>query len=232
MNKKILVAIIAGVLILGGSGAFLMSRSSDDSSSSIESSSQAESETQKEASDTPLFNPLSTQDQSFVATISTQGEAASGGVMEYDSQNKSIRFVTTTDEGSMTLYYTQDAYYFCQNETTCYKTALGQGNSVGFDASAYEYTTDELSAYKNSAQYKGQESCKAGRCDVWQVSTDLSGTGTYQTSLYLDVDTHRISQVEGASASGTTSIIYEYKDVNVTPPANAQEFPSLQGIGN
>lgn len=224
MNKKVLIAAVA-LVVVGGGAAFAMTRpdkKANDSQAAQQTSAEADS------IDNMAFDPLATGDSSFVAIIdtTTDGQTTSGR-MEYDKDNDALRFTSTSGEETSVLVYTQDAYYFCQTEDTCYKAALSQSSNSSFDRRLYEYSAEEIAAFRNTAAYQGKQACPSGSCDTWKVSQD-----GYETTLYIDAGSKRITQVDGASASGTTKIVYEYKDVTVTPPANAQDLPSLQGIGN
>ena len=118
----------------------------------------------------------------------------------------------------MEIIYTSDAYYACQGDN-CVKYPISQSSNSGFDPSAYTYDQAKLASYTSPAN-KGQQSCPSGTCDVWEVSA-----GGYSSKLYIDSDTKRITQVESTVAGKTSKIVYEYKDVSITVPANAQTIP-------
>ena len=118
----------------------------------------------------------------------------------------------------MEIIYTSDAYYSCQGDN-CVKFPISQSGDSGFDPSAYTYDESKLSSYANPA-YKGQQSCPSGTCDVWEVSA-----GGVTSTLYVDSSSKRITQVESTVGGKTSKIVYEYKDVSITVPANAQTIP-------
>lgn len=223
MNKKILVA-AAALVVVGGGAAFALTRPDKTNKDQASQQTSAEDDSTVNAN----FDPLTTGDTSFVATIDTTNEGqTTTGQMEYDKNNDALRFTSTSGEEVSVLVYTKDAYYFCQSEDTCYKAALSQSSNSSFDRGLYEYSAEEIAAFRNTASYQGKRACPSGSCDTWKVSAD-----GYDTTLYIDAGSKRITQVEGTSSTGTSKIVYDYKDVTVTPPANAQELPALQGIGN
>jgi hypothetical protein len=142
--------------------------------------------------------------------------------MEYDKNSKVVKYQSTANGQTTILYYASDAFYTCQNDSACYKYPINQSTASGFSRESYEYSQEELADFKNGAAYQGTQPCPAGSCDVWKVSTEDG-----QSTIYIDKATKRISQVEGTTAAGSSKIVYEYKDVNVSIPPNAQELPSF-----
>lgn len=211
-NKLIIIAL---VLLIGGGAAFALTRNKDDSNGST---------TQKNGAKTGSgFDAVSTSGASFVATITTTVEGKEVvATMEYDKNSGNVRYTSNTDGQNFVIVYTSDAYYMCQTADNCIKYPVGQGQSSGFDPKAYEYSDEELAGWKNTALDKGKKACASGTCYVWEVNT-----GGYASSVYIDTKTKRVIQVESATAAGASKIVYEYKDVSITPPANAQTLPTL-----
>ncbi|MCA9332960.1 hypothetical protein KDA00_03735, partial [Candidatus Saccharibacteria bacterium] len=166
------------------------------------------------------FRPIPTSGLSFKATITTtSGDDTYTGIMQYDHESGNVSYASET-EGQKTLtIYTSDAYYLCSTETECIKYANNQIGANSFNPDNYQYTDEDFTDFKNSAHYEGKKECPAGTCDVWKVTKD-----NIDTMIYLDVETMRISQVEGSTPTGSSKIVYEFMDVRVEPPANAQEI--------
>lgn len=218
MSRNLVIgALVAGVLVLGG-GAFYVSNRNNGSSSG----SQA---TNNKASSNPSFDALSPTDESYVATITTtdaEGKTSQAS-MEYDKQSGNVKYSATSNGETVSFVYTSDAYYVCQKDGTCIKYPNnGIGGGSAFDPTTYQYTGDELNGWKSTSSYQGEQSCPAGSCDVWQV--EESGS---KLTFYIS-DDKRISKVETVQSDGSkSSLTYDYKNVTVTQPANAQEIPSV-----
>ena len=221
-NKRILV-IIALVLLLGGGATwYFKNKDSDDTASN---SSQSTSDNQASESTDSSFNPLSTSGVSAVSTItSTIDGVESVAVMEYDADTDAVRYTTTTDGEKMIMIITKDSVYMCQTADNCLKYPSGTDSTSGFDRNTYEYTQEEIEGWKSTAMDQGEKDCPAGKCNVWSVNS-----GGYESTVYIDKKTRRISMVESSSPSGSTRIVYEYKDVNIEIPLNAQniEIPNI-----
>lgn len=217
LKKKQIIIIAAVILVaLIGIGAYAMSQ--DDGADKSNTSSNTSSN--NSGNQPSSFDALTT-DTSFVATITTSNDGQEvKAVMSYDKDSGAVKYVTTTEGKEVSMYYTKDAYYLCQSANDCFKYPLGQGSVSGFDPGTYQYDNQDIAGLRNNAAYQGQQSCPAGTCDVWKVTE-----GTNSTTVYIDASTKRISQVETTTAAGTSKVVYEYKSVSVTPPANAKELP-------
>ena len=220
MNKKLIVGIVVGVAVVGG-GVYYVSQNKDDNTSDNSTNQQTSTE---EGSTQAAFDVQPTTNQSFVATISTttaEGKTSQAS-MEYDSTNSNVRYTASSDDRTLTIIYTTDAYYMCQTADNCIKYPLNGVGDSGFDRTAYEFSTEKLATLKNTSAYQGTKDCPTGTCDVWKVTE-----GAYESTLYIDTNTKTIVQIESASNGTTSKIVYEYKDVSITPPANATEIPTL-----
>jgi hypothetical protein len=133
-----------------------------------------------------------------------------------------MRFTANANGNEVVSVYTPEAFYICQTSDTCFYYPISEAASLGFDPSNFVYSNDEVAGYENNALYQGEQACPAGTCHVWQV-----GDGSTTSTLLIDTVTKRISQVQSSSSTGDTSLVYEYKDVSITPPANAMPVPSL-----
>ncbi len=215
--KKVLI-IVAVVLVLAGGGAgayYLLSR--DDAQPSTEATqTQPASETS-----TTGFAPASMEGVPFEATITVEGEGKTiESVMKFDGKGNS-EYVAVQDGKRITMFFTEDFYYMCTNATTCFKYKITNGDTGSVDPSQYEFTEEDLNNMRATATYKGQQACQASTCDVWE-----STEGTTTVNIYIDTTTKRISQAITQTDRGTSTMVFEYKDVTVDVPKNAQELPS------
>lgn len=202
--------IAAGVIIVGGGAAYMLTREDDS----------APAGSSQEAGDASAasFNPTSTEELEFKATIATQKDGQTmTATLEHDDQNRS-RYVSNLGGQQTEVIYTNDAYYTCQAGGTCIKFPISQSANSGFDPSAYNYDQSELAGFSDRS-YKGKKDCPSGTCDVWEVTA-----GGFTSTLYIDSRTKRITQVEGNIAGANSKIVYDYTDVTITVPANAQEI--------
>ena len=214
MTRPVLIGAIAVVLVGGGAAAYMLTK--DDDKSSTDNTSQQAQNNQPAGA----FDAASTEGLEFKATITTTASGqATESTIEHDDKG-STRYVASAGGQQTEIIYTSDAYYLCSGSNTCIKYSLDQPSSVSFNPKDYEYGTDKLAGYKSGAAYKGQQSCPSGTCDVWSVS---GGGGT--TTLYVDASTKRITQVETTVNSATSKIVYDYTDVTINIPANAQTIP-------
>lgn len=211
MTRPVLIAVVAAVIIAGGAGAYTLTKDNKD-----KAPRPASQNTNSQSS----FAAQPTEGLEFKATITTtSGNTSTQATIERDDKNNT-RYVTGQVGQQMEIIYTSDAYYSCQGGN-CTKFPISQSGNSGFDPSAYTYDQSKLSGYRNNSSYKGKQSCPAGTCDVWSVSV-----GGATSTIYVDTDTKRISQVEGSQGGGTSKIVYEYTDVTINIPANAQAVPA------
>jgi hypothetical protein len=206
MSRNLIIGlVVAAVVVVGGGAAYMLTQ--DDDSDNQQQLSQDSS-----GADNSAFNPASTEGLEFSATITVEG--APTATFEHDDQG-TTRYVTTTGGQEMEIIYTSDAYYSCQDDN-CIKFPISQLGNSGFNPGDYTYDEDRLGSFASPA-YKGQQSCESGTCDVWEVST-----GGVTSTLYVDSNTKRITKVQGTVAGKTSTIVYDYKDVTINIPQNAQ----------
>lgn len=210
MNRNLLIGLIAAVVVGGGVAAYVATRNGDDSANQNGNSAQN--------GDTPQFSPVSTEGLDFVGTISGAGQEGEV-TFEYDRDSQSFRYVASSNGQAIETITTPDAYYaMAGGRWIKYPT----GTDSGFDAENYQYDDGELASYQGNSAYQGTESCAAGTCHVWRTTTEAS-----ESTLLIDADTGYIIRVSTTVNGQTSSIDYEYKDVTITPPADAEEvnFP-------
>ncbi|HEY5550100.1 MAG TPA: hypothetical protein VIK37_02795 [Candidatus Saccharimonadales bacterium] len=211
MKRRLVIGVIVLLLIGGGAAAYFTTKDNDTTTPSTSQTSGGQS------ANGANFNPASTEDLEFTATITTAG--AGSATFEHDDKG-STRYVATQNGQQIEVVYTSDAYYSCQGDN-CVKFPISQSSNSGFNPGDYTYDQTELANYRSSSSYKGKQSCPSGTCDVWSVS--VSGN---TSTIYIDADTKRITQVESTIAGKTSKIVYEYKDVTIDIPANAQTIPT------
>lgn len=215
-RTRIIAAVV--VVALAGGGAYLLTKDDNGDKSSESTSQTANNQTGSEGN----FSPVSTEGLEFKATLTTTKDGTNTvATIEQDDQ-KNIRYTATQGGQQVEIIYTKDAYYMC-TAGNCIKYPISQQGSAGFDPGTYTYDASKLEGYKNNSAYKGQKSCPAGTCDVWSVTA-----GGYTSTIYVDTKTKRISQVESTVNGATTKIVYEYTDVTITVPTNAQTLPNAQ----
>lgn len=213
MTRPVLIGVVAAVIIVGGAVAYTLTKEDKDKPSQTNS---------QNANDQASFAPESTEGLEFKATITTtSGSTSTQATIERDDKNNT-RYVANQGGQQMEIVYTSDAYYSCQG-ANCVKFPISQSSNSGFDPSAYTYDQSKLAGYRNGSSYKGKQSCPAGTCDVWSVNA-----GGATSTIYVDTDTKRISQVESGQSGASSKIVYEYTDVTINVPANAQTLPTTQ----
>jgi len=222
-NKAI--GILVALLVIGaGTFAYFAAQDTPDNNEESSNSQNQSASNGQEALAT--FDPVLAEGVSYVATISGTSEGQPvQGTIESDGQGNS-KFSFSQGEESGDLYLTSEATYSCSKNEGCVKFDRTNGNTNGFDEalnpSRFDYSEEDFKSFKDQATYEGRQSCPAGTCDTWTV-VDEQG---YESKIYLD-DSNRVSQVEGKDETSNITLTYEYRDVTITPPANAQEIPSL-----
>ncbi len=215
--KKVLIigAVIVLVLGVAAGGYFLFFNGEE--STTTNTSSQTEN-----TASTNEFSLALTQNVPMVATISTTQDGEKNTfVMSFDGKGNSEYEVEQNGE-QVRFISTKTDYYMC-NTQGCFKYANTQEQTGTSNPDEYEYDQTEIDAFKANSTYKGQQSCGSGTCDVWEVA-NFSGGGT--ATLYIDSTSKRIMKIESAFNGSTTTITYDYKDVTIEVPADAQELPS------
>lgn len=218
LTPKLITGILVSLLVIGaGALAFNYFNANDAEQSASDTSNQAET-TDEGAS----FNPQGMEGVSFVATINgTTEDGEINATMEHDGQG-STRLEMTQAGRDFELTLTPDAVYSCESET-CIRFDTDQASGAAFlDPSEYTYDDEEFDDFRDDANYLGQESCPAGTCDVWEIEDDET-----IARMYLDTSTSRISQVTSDGPDSEITVVYDYRDVTITPPENVQELPSF-----
>lgn len=216
MKRTVIIGALAALVIIGWV-AYIATKD-DGKSSSSKNTSQT---TNNSPNDQNNFAPASTEGLPFIATISIGSDGTTTvAKLEHDGKDKT-RYTATQNGQEMQFIYTTDAYYSCTGDK-CIKFPMSNLASSGFNPSDYQYGADKLSGYRSGAAYKGKQNCTSGTCDVWSVSVD----GVTST-LYVDGGTKRITQVDSTQGGKTSKIVYEYKDVTIDIPANAQTLPTV-----
>lgn len=237
MNKKkliIVASVVLALLVIGGVFWVVKGKNKDSSSSSQANShsdqqSPSQKSSQKSQKQSPsgqtTFNPLPLADTEFAATLTTA--TANGGSvnasMEYDKDNNAWRYIGQSNGIKVEAVYTTDAYYINAGGNWM-KLPLSQGTQA-FNPSQYKYDQATIKDFQAKVQNKGTQSCPSGTCQVWEIA---NYQGNDKITFYTDTSSNRISQIVTESSAGKSTIVYTYKDINVTVPANVTEAPNLQ----
>lgn len=235
MNKKkliIVASVVLALLVIGGVFWVVRGKGNNKSSSSpltdssSDKQSSSEKTTQKQSpSGQTTFNPLPLTDIEFAATLTTA--TANGGSvnasMEYDKDNNAWRYTGQSNGVKIEAVYTTDAYYM-NAAGNWMKLPLSQGTQA-FNPGQYKYDQATIKDFQAKVQNKGTQSCPSGTCQVWEIA---NYQGNDKITFYTDTSSNRISQVVTESSAGKSTIVYTYKDINVTVPANVTEAPNLQ----
>lgn len=215
--RKVLVALGVVVLIALSIGAVLLLQSTD------EEASTSQNQTDEIAVSDETFSALSTKGQPFIATVTTKQDGeVNEATIAYDG-DKTTEYTAASNGQEVRTIYTEKTYYTCNPDQGCFKFDLKNSTGTNFDPEEYQYSDGELEDFENTASYEGQKSCDTGTCDVW-MSSNFDGRG--KTTIYLDAESKRVVKVEGEVGDVTSTIAYEYKDVKISIPKNAQELPS------
>ena len=220
MSGKIIGLIIAGLLLVGGV-VYVINESDSTNNSGLTTNESSEQQSNSDSGEAE-FNPVANSNEAFKATITgtSNGEEFSA-VLEYDGEGNG-RFSASSQDGETVFYYTQDGFISCQMDT-CYR--LPTDGPTPFSIGEYTYTEEDFDDFKDNATYLGKQDCPAGTCDVWQITEE-----GVETKIFLNSSDRRISQVIGALDGETTTIVYEFGDVNITIPENIEEIPNIPGV--
>lgn len=218
MSKQI-IAIVAAIIIIVG-GIFIFWQLQDEGPELAQEISE-NGITQQEVAELSLIAE-NMAGASYIATIT--GKTPEGPIqstLEFDGQG-SYSFSTEQAEQAVSFIITPDTAYSCEGEQ-CFELPRGQEDDLSaFNIDDFTYQEDDLTEFANMATRIGEESCSAGTCTVWEVVDQ-----TEVTRLYLDTNENRISQATGSGDDGEFTIIYDYRDVTITPPKNVQPMPDI-----
>ncbi|MCA9337308.1 hypothetical protein KC951_01215 [Candidatus Saccharibacteria bacterium] len=206
-----IVLIVVAVLAVGGVGYYVYQQSQNN---------ETETVTVETTEGTADIDVLVGDNAPFVATVSgTRDGQTYNATLESNGEGVT-QFTSTVDGQQIRAIYTKDAFYSCTGDQ-CYVMPLDGATQQSFDPSQYEYTAEDVAAWKSTSTYAGQQSCAGGTCDVWQVNDSTDGT---TSKIFINTSTRRIAQVEVTTPEGTSSITYEYKPVTIAIPTNAQQL--------
>jgi len=224
VNRNLIIGfVVSGLVVVGGVGYFLTQK---DSGSSTNSLSVSKPEATNQEADSTAFNPQNTLQSDFVATVETTGDDTAGAFaieIEFDADAKVWRYITTSEDGGMEMIVTEDATY-TKTDDQWIKLPTSGDSTTGFDRDTYELSDDEIADFQKSAGYKGEASCPAGTCDLWELE---GYEGNDKLAFYVDKKTNTVNQLVTTTGATTNTITYTYKDVTIEIPANAQELPSF-----
>lgn len=218
MSKQI-IAILAAIIIIAG-GVFVFWQLQDEDPELTQEIGE-NGITQEDVAELSLV-AQNMAGASYIATIT--GETPEGplqSTLEFDGQG-SYSFSAEQAGQAVSFIITPDAAYSCEGEQ-CFEFPRGQEDDLfAFNIDDFTYEEDDLTEFADTATRIGEEPCPAGTCDVWEI-VDQAET----TRLYIDTDENRISQATGSGDDGEFTIVYDYRDVTITPPENVQPMPDF-----
>jgi len=217
MSKKLILGIVIAAVLIGGGIGFVIVSNEDG-----ESDQSNQTNTTQQSADGTTFNPVATDGLEFAATLTTTTpeNVSVTATIQYDTSSKAWQYTATNDGETLEAIYTADAYYIKSGETWL-KLPLSQGAQT-FNPDQYDYSGSTLSDLQAKVASQGTAACPAGTCHVWKVE---GYEGNSAVTIYVDTATNRISQVVAESAAGTSTIVYDYKDVTVTIPTEVSTVP-------
>ncbi len=169
------------------------------------------------------FNPVATEGVPVVATVTTtQDGETQTFVMEFDGNGNS-QYEMDSDGQTIRFVTTKDAHYMCNDAQGCFRYPTSDAQQGAVDPGQYEYSQSDIDNFRANATHKGQQSCSTGTCDVWDVSNfQDSGTAT----VFIDTASKRIVKIESTFNGSTSTIEFDYRDVTIEIPTDAQELPA------
>ncbi len=215
MNRNVMIAVIVVVVIaIGGVGTyFVMQQNRNDD--------KGNSEVQQDSADASVFSPASTLGRDFKATIEAEGQDAITS-FSYDVDSNSVYYRILTGDKTIESIITPDAFFSLIDDAWI-KYPATQAQIGGFNPDDYQYKDEQLRDYKSNVKYVGKRSCSEGKCDVWTADTPTS-----KSTFYVSTRDNYIIKVETEVDEKTTTISYEYKEVEVAAPAGATELPDFR----
>jgi hypothetical protein len=217
MNNKrnMILGLVVAVAVIGG-GVFFMQNRDSEKSETASSSQQA-------SSNTPTFNPKSTEDVAFTAEfVSTDTATAENttGVLKSDGKGTLQISASTVESGDIEMYMLSDGSSIACQDGVCYKTPISPETDTTRDD--FNLTQSEITKYQSTAKYEGEADCPAGKCYVWSYIDDENTN----TKVYIEKDTNKVSKVEGSDATTNFSMTLKYDNVSITIPTNVVEIPT------
>ncbi len=220
-KQQVVGLVVALLLIVGGVLAFTRLQNGDENGDQ-QAAEQTDNDYEELARATEAMS-----DASFIATIT--GDSTEGPInvtMEQDGQGSS-RFVTEQNGTTLQFIITPDAAYSCENDD-CMQFASEDVEGSFFEPDDFVYSEDDMDVLQANATFAGQEECPAGTCNVWEVTE-----GADTSRIYISTSDNTISQVSVTGPEGSFNITYDYQDVTITPPENAEVMPVFgNGVTN
>lgn len=214
MNKNLLVALIAGGILLFGGVAYFVLGNSDSDNPLV---------TVETIDGVPV---LSGEAVSYPTTMTgtvtdTASPSDSGTIMVAMQDANTWSMMLTSEEGTSEIIYAADASYL-QNPDDGTWLKLPATDAADSPLGSVALSPEDFNEYQQNANYVGKQSCNQGMCDTWEW-TDPLGTG--DTALLKIGSEGRIAEVTGTSGTSTVELVYDYETpVNVEIPADAIEF--------
>lgn len=216
MNKKVLIGIIIlAVIVVGGVSAYFLTRS-DDARNSTSSNGQSVDQQDAANNGAQSFDPAATANVSFTAVLTgtSNGQTYTAN-LEHDGKGSS-KYSGSNGNAPFEMYLINKEYITCTGGT-CIKLNGSAASPVNEDT--YNFSQEDISNFRNSSTYLGKADCPAGTCDHWQSVKENETVDFYVAS------DNKISKASGKIGDTNFEIVFTYKDVVITAPANVQEFP-------
>ena len=216
-RNQIISIIVAVVLLTAGLLAFIFMQDEAQDMAGVTDPGEQNGELEEDL----FFDAEAMTNASFTATIS--GETPDGPIdalMEQDGEGNT-RFTTQQNGTEVEFVVTPDSSYTCENGE-CIRFDSDTSIDSLFNPDNFTYDDEDFEAVREDVVFIGEEDCPAGTCNVWEVHD-----GEEESRIYVSTDTRQISQVTGEGADGSFSIVYDYRDVTITPPENYEEAPDF-----
>lgn len=225
MNKNIIIALVVGVLVVGG-GVLAFVSMRDDSSDSANSDNNASSTTNLVSEDNPLGLDATSLEPPYRATVDSEDSEGrtTNAVLEVDADGD-ISSVLTDDSQTIEVRSVAGATYTKDNEGNWTKFPATEASEAALDAGTIDtgFSDEDLEDIKQADIVdKGTGPCQAGTCRIYDYTDQDGSTGTVKVA----VRNNRISELEVTTAAGeVNTIIFEYDSkIDVVAPENYTEF--------
>lgn len=215
MRKKVLISVIvAAVVIIGAGAAYFMTKKDTTNNASTNSNSVEQQNAANNGA--PNFDPAATANVSFVAVLTgtSKGQTYTAN-LEHDGKGSS-KYSGNSANAPFEMYLINNEYITCSGGS-CIKLTGSAGSPV--NESTYSFSTEDIDNFRTSSTYKGKADCPAGTCDHWQSTKENETIDFYVAS------DNKISKASGTIGDTSFEIVFTYKDVTITPPANVRELP-------
>lgn len=227
-SKVVLLAIIAGALVVGGGAYYLLTKDKDNSDSSVNTNLTADSACSQYLDDDDFCKYASNvavkRNYKVTATTTTNEASTSTMIIETDDKGNNSSKITTGDNVIQSVTFNNTYYMLDTSDNTWIKYPTAQTNPLEETEIDFDFAEEESKPAESRIQYKslGKEACGDLTCFKYQM-VDPSSSDS-EILIWFDDQDYLTRKMTTKTTEGTMEMIYSYEPINITEPSPVKDL--------